>query len=373
MNDAPKLAPATDPIRQSQLRAIAFIAIGVPILLYFGFVATFNHETPLAILALGCAALVSASGLWLLRSPESYLPIRLGILAYMALLLYLLAYSGPDHARGLWFLTLPLVTVMLLPAREGGLWALAGIFMAVIVMLPGNTTPEATPYSSAYFTRFIVISLLITGVLVWSEWLLQHYRKRLKAQHAELAHERDRLEDEVLQRAALEEELRYLATTDPLTGLLNRRAFMAALLGELTRSQRLQGKHTLLMLDIDAFKAINDSYGHPAGDAVLSHLAKLLGQQLRTVDRLGRIGGEEFAILLVDTPAESAIGVVDRLLDTLRNTTVRRTESPEGIRFTASLGCTESRPEDDELSIMARADRALYAAKQAGRDRQAWV
>jgi diguanylate cyclase (GGDEF)-like protein len=106
---------------------------------------------------------------------------------------------------------------------------------------------------------------------------------------------------------------------------------------------------------------------------VLAHLSALLAEQLRSIDKMGRIGGEEFAIMLVDTHAEDAAVVIDRLLAAIRHKPAEHPETHQSISFTASIGCTESHPEDDELTALSRADRALYVAKQAGRDRHAWI
>ena len=356
-----------------RLRAAAFVGVGVPALIYFGIMAAIESEWVLCALAFITSATIVVCFLFLWQRRRGYAAVRPAIACYTALLLYLVAFSGPEHVRTLWLLTLPLVSTLLLPPREGGIWAAGSMLMAAYLMLQGGRFDGSSSYSAAYILRFTIVYGLLSAVLIWSEILLQRYQARLQGQNAALAEERDRLEKEVTARAVLEEELRYLATTDPLTGLLNRRAFMAMLAGELTRSQRLRSRFTVLMLDIDHFKLINDSHGHPAGDAVLVHLAALLTEQLRGIDKLARIGGEEFAIMLVDTPADSAAGVVERLLDAIRHKPADHPASHQPIAFTASIGCTESQPEDDELTALARADRALYIAKQSGRDRHAWV
>ena len=265
-----------------------------------------------------------------------------------------------------------MVSLKLLPPREGGIWVLGAIITATCLMLLAGNGMGGTAYSADYIARYITTTVLITGVLLWSEIILERYQQRIEGQNAALLAERDQLEQEIVRRAGLEEELRYLATTDPLTGLLNRRAFMTTLADELTRSQRLHSRFTLLMLDIDHFKRVNDTYGHPVGDVVLVHLSNLLAEQLRSIDKLARIGGEEFAILLVDTPAEAAATVIERLLATIRSKPASHPESGQPIAITASIGCTESKAEDDEQSPFVRADRALYAAKQGGRDQHCW-
>lgn len=362
----------SEPEIQIRQRAAAFVCIGMPALIYFGIVAAVDREWLLAVLALLTAIVIAICALLLWRKREGYRAIRPAVACYTALVLYLVAYSGPEHARGLWFLSLPLVSLKLLPPREGGIWVLGAIITATCLMLLAGNGMGGTAYSPDYITRYITTTVLITGVLLWSEIILERYQQRIEGQNAALLAERDQLEQEIVRRAGLEEELRYLATTDPLTGLLNRRAFMTTLADELTRSQRLHSRFTLLMLDIDHFKRVNDTYGHPVGDVVLVHLSNLLAEQLRSIDKLARIGGEEFAILLVDTSAEAAATVIERLLATIRSKPASHPESGQPIVITASIGCTESKAEDDEQSPFVRADRALYAAKQGGRDQHCW-
>lgn len=374
MTDTKKTAyRLTEHEMQIRQRAAAFVVIGVPALIYFGTVAALVGEWVLVTLTSGVLVTVAASAWRLWKRKGGYAAIRPAVAGHTLLLFYLVAFSGPEHARGLWFLSLPVVSIMLLPPRESGIWMAGSLTIGTYLMLQADVLPGGTPYSTAYIIRFIFLAALISGVLLWSEIMLQRYRLRLLAQNAALIAERDQLEDEVTRRSALEEELRYLATTDPLTGLLNRRAFMATLAGELTRSQRLRTRFTLLILDIDHFKHINDSYGHPTGDVVLVHLAHVLNEQLRSIDKLARIGGEEFAIMLVDTPADGAGTVIERLLATIRSKPAEHPETHQPISFTASIGCTESLPGDDELAAISRADRALYVAKQGGRDRHSWA
>lgn len=369
-------ASSSPPISEQEIqlrqRAAAFVCIGMPALTYFGIVAALDHDWLLALLALLTATVIVICVLALWRYGQGYRAIRPAVVCYTALVLYLVAYSGPEHARGLWFLSLPLVSLKLLPPREGGIWVLGAIITATCLMMLAGNGPNSTAYSSEYIARYITTTVLITGVLLWSELILERYQQRIEGQNAALLAERDQLEREIVQRTGLEEELRYLATTDPLTGLLNRRAFMTTLADELTRSQRLHSRFTLLMLDIDHFKLVNDTYGHPVGDAVLVHLSGLLAKQLRSIDKLARIGGEEFAILLIDTSADAAATVIERLLATIRSNPASHPENGKPIAITASIGCTESKADDDEQSPFVRADRALYAAKQGGRDQHCW-
>ncbi len=160
-------------------------------------------------------------------------------------------------------------------------------------------------------------------------------------------------------------ELVYLASTDPLTGSANRRSFVEKSEIEIARAQRYDRPLSLLMLDVDRFKAINDTYGHAAGDAVLRAIGDTLRANLRTTDILGRIGGEEFAILLVETTLPSAALLAEKLRLQLAALVIRH--GAHELRFTASFGVAPlGAGLDDALRV---ADELLYEAKRAGRNR----
>ncbi|MES1168299.1 MAG: diguanylate cyclase, partial [Oleiharenicola lentus] len=130
------------------------------------------------------------------------------------------------------------------------------------------------------------------------------------------------------------EQLRLLATRDPLTGLRNRREFERLLTDEWQRCARFQRPFALVVCDIDFFKKVNDTYGHPAGDAVLKHVASLLAGQLRTVDHLARIGGEEFAIIMVETPRKDAVETIQRLLVLLAESPCALPDTAQSVTVT---------------------------------------
>ncbi len=163
------------------------------------------------------------------------------------------------------------------------------------------------------------------------------------------------------------EELRILATEDALTGVLNRRAFGKAMESELERMRRLGGDGCLLMMDIDFFKKINDVHGHGTGDDALRLFASHCREQLREIDLIGRLGGEEFAVFLPGTSSESAMIVADRLREELKGKRVR-TETG-AISMSVSIGLSEVQPGDAFDDLARRADKALYVAKESGRDR----
>ncbi|MGI9189783.1 MAG: GGDEF domain-containing response regulator [Longimicrobiaceae bacterium] len=168
---------------------------------------------------------------------------------------------------------------------------------------------------------------------------------------------------------ASREAMRVQAMRDALTGLPNRRALMEAFHCELHRARRAGEPLALVMADLDHFKQINDTYGHPAGDAVLREAAVRLQHSLRPYDQIGRYGGEEFLMLVPKCSDEDAATVAERIRACLSDKPIPLPE--EGIRVTASLGVAVWHPgEPCDADLLLRiADAALYRAKREGRDR----
>ena len=152
-----------------------------------------------------------------------------------------------------------------------------------------------------------------------------------------------------------------MATTDALTGLNNRRMFDHSLQLELAIVERRETPLSLLVLDVDHFKRINDTHGHEVGDTVLVAIAQVLGGCARVIDIVARVGGEEFAVILPNT--EGALEVAERM----RTAVAQATWLAQ--RATISIGVATLQPAEDASSLYARADAALYAAKAAGRNR----
>ena len=165
-----------------------------------------------------------------------------------------------------------------------------------------------------------------------------------------------------------EATLTRLATTDGLTRLYNRHHFTECLAKALKQCHSTKQPYALLMLDLDHFKDINDTYGHPAGDAVLQKFADTLRDKLREIDIVGRLGGEEFGIILPDTDAEAAVLIADRLREEAENTEV--VVDGHRINITICIGLTTLDEADTDIGqAMSRADDALYCAKEEGRNR----
>lgn len=168
---------------------------------------------------------------------------------------------------------------------------------------------------------------------------------------------------DVSEQKQLEEQLRLSSITDPLTGAYNRRFLQESLLKELYRAERHDNPFSLVMLDIDHFKQVNDRFGHGVGDQVLQHLVKLVQGRIRTSDLLARWGGEEFMLLLPATPVDAAAVLAEELRAALQ------ADQPEGVGMvTASFGVTGWVPGDTVDLMQQRVDRLLYQAKESGRN-----
>jgi diguanylate cyclase len=171
-----------------------------------------------------------------------------------------------------------------------------------------------------------------------------------------------------LQLKAANEQLEQLSQTDGLTLLHNRRHWQSCMEKEFDRYSRYGDAASLVMIDIDNFKRINDEYGHPAGDKVIQHIAYLLKQALRDTDCAGRYGGEEFGVVLSKTTAEEALNFTERLRKRIEASEVAFENRL--IRVTVSLGINDLDSEIDNSSTwLSGADKALYVAKQEGRNK----
>jgi len=239
-----------------------------------------------------------------------------------------------------------------LPARQVRLLALSGFLMLGTVMaVRGVLTPEA--YDPRVELVHFVFAAVVLGGTATLAIRLGRLRQHLASQRAEL-------------KRALELN-RILATRDSLTGLLNRRAMVELLAQEEPRQQRGSGPMTLAMVDIDWFKRINDQHGHHTGDAVLKRFAEMARIELRAGDALARWGGEEFLLMMPGSRREQARAALDRL-------SVRMAEGgfgdlAGGLHVSFSAGVAECDDGEAYTEAIERADRALYRAKQSGRNR----
>ena len=176
--------------------------------------------------------------------------------------------------------------------------------------------------------------------------------------------------NDITGRRHMEAELRRLATTDPLTGAFNRRRFFQKARQEFLRHRRYGHSLAVLLMDMDHFKKINDTHGHPVGDAVLRTFVQTCQSVFRVTDIFGRTGGEEFSAVLPETDAANAARVAERLRERVSNSALEGEDGAPSIRFTVSIGLAGLNENDLTLEAMIRrADQALYTAKRSGRNR----
>jgi diguanylate cyclase (GGDEF)-like protein/PAS domain S-box-containing protein len=225
---------------------------------------------------------------------------------------------------------------------------------------------QVTPYEFRVTCRDGTVKDIVVGGTVFDDRLICSFvdiseRKRFEV---ELVQARNAAEaaNRALQKANA--ELQRLAVTDHLTGIWNRAYFEAAVAAEIARVARYFAPVSLLLLDIDHFKAINDIHGHLVGDRILIELTGLIGHHLREVDVLARWGGEEFVILMPHCGASESLHAAEKL-----RALVADRAFPEVGAVTVSIGVAEFRPRESDNALIKRADDALYAAKAGGRNR----
>jgi diguanylate cyclase (GGDEF)-like protein len=274
------------------------------------------------------------------------------------------------HGRDPHFVLTPAVAVMILScvliriAPESRMLVL-GIWPVVLIFAAGYLGFRSAGLLSLLMTvgylgavwlarvpgARVEVELLVGGVFLATSLYSAVVLSRLRRQRNELA--------------AARAELTRLALTDPLTGLANRRHFDGVLASELSRTARYEGATSLALVDLDHFKAFNDRHGHPAGDAALSEVAALLRERVRGHDTVARLGGEEFAVLMVGAGPEAAYRTAERI----RASVNAREFGPSALRLSISIGVATA-PEHGctPAELVREADRALYRAKAAGRN-----
>ncbi|MGQ4276759.1 GGDEF domain-containing protein [Pseudidiomarina sp. E22-M8] len=281
--------------------------------------------------------------IWLRRGPNAVVVISWLVTGIFALVICVYVVLSQGQAYALyWLATFPPVAYFLL----GGKWGLiasvsfvSGIFFYLLQASTGWTT---APFSIHSLLNILIAT---TALII----ILRHIeRTRAEAFH-------------FLQKHS--QRLEYMAVTDRLTGLFNRTKLDHALSGALGRAQREQRDFSIILLDIDHFKKVNDPYGHQIGDKILIELAQLLRGNVRNTDVAGRWGGEEFLLVLPEQTRQQAVLHAERI----RNT-IAAFEFHDGIHITASFGVASYRAKDDASSIIRRGDKALYEAKAQGRN-----
>lgn len=242
-------------------------------------------------------------------------------------------------------------TLHLRGSNRDGVWADRDLELSIVVL------PD---WYQRLGVRLMAVFLLLTsmaGLVLWRTAYLRHRQRELERQIAE----------RTADLRAANDRLAHMAMTDPLTGCANRRHFMERAAEVMALANRHGTPLCLAVLDLDDFKRVNDTHGHPAGDAVLTLVGHTLKSHLRSTDLVGRVGGEEFALLMTHTDLDGAMLLADRLREAIGSASTAF--DGDWIGITTSIGVTQRHQNEDFDSLYARADAALYVAKQTGRNR----
>lgn len=273
----------------------------------------------------------------------------------------------------------PIVLLFFLPPFSFGMLSLTrrqylNVVASVLFLYAALLNYEYSINPKNFNVRYQIFLFVIYGVLL--AWFaifggfISNLRQQLKIKKDDMKKANEEIKVEIEERKRLEEYLKEIANTDFLTGVMNRRYFFKRANVEILRHQRLNHPMALLMLDIDHFKLVNDTYGHPAGDMVIRSVANILVEELRKEDLICRFGGEEFAILLVETDKKNAIETANRLLMMIKN--AQHIYEEQCFTITVSIGLTKAllaNKEENIQSLIIRSDKALYDAKERGRNR----
>ncbi|UAW97652.1 GGDEF domain-containing protein [Halopseudomonas nanhaiensis] len=312
--------------------------------------------------------LIGALAIFVYRDPIRATQARwITALELIAVLLFMPVYLlRPDIAS--WIVTLTMIMLIALfiylPNRVPAVLGVS-LFMAAATVV---TLDQVRPKSAGEMAAVFLLLLVPIGIGWAAALRTQVLQRKQYAMWRQAQQANEALSREMEERARLQEALVRQATTDPLTGLNNRRQYEALFTTELARAQRKGNALALCIIDLDHFKQVNDTWGHSAGDQVLRSVAQLCRDNFRTIDILGRLGGEEFVVLLPDTDLATATRIAERFIETLSAAPIP--VGGQAIQITATAGVVQRRADEAQLeSLVQRADKALYEGKHAGRNR----
>ncbi|TVP54640.1 MAG: GGDEF domain-containing protein [Halomonadaceae bacterium] len=296
------------------------------------------------ILLLFALVMVVNQGVFLVT--RSWVIQRAGLLTVVIILFaYLISTGGQNNTGPLWFYLFPPLAFFLTSLRVGSLLITLCICFALVVFLFPQLPFVQTRYDGTFQVRFLATIVFETLFC----FILDYSRREARQQ--------------VINLAALYERA---AKTDTLTGLPNRRAIQDQMAREFARYQRNDHHFSVLLLDLDHFKQINDNHGHDAGDALLVQFATLLRQQSRNSDMNARWGGEEFLILLPDTSLSQALALAERLRARVAEQAFMHEGKSLHITLSGGVGCIAQVA--DTQALLRQADLLLYKAKSQGRN-----
>lgn len=322
--------------RRSIMRLI-FSATGST-LVVFALLQLFNNNIAFALFELGASSILIFGAFRIEHSPHLLRWIHGYLIASFSFFIYIIAMPGASESAFVWIFIMPILSYLLLGR-------LAGFLLAVPFMLVGGYF---------YFEQLEALNNARTMI----DLLNPAFCAVLTVMFMHLYETR---------RAEAQDKLVILAETDALTELPNRSKFQSTLQRTINEARRSKTPFALVLMDIDHFKTVNDTLGHDAGDAALRHISSLLSERLRGTDSVGRLGGEEFGLILRDVASPSAFQVIENLRQRIEQSAVRY-DSHE-VKLTASFGIAYWPKDAEKLNDLYQvADRRLYGGKRAGRN-----
>ncbi len=319
--------------------------IGAAFVSLFTLVSFFKGRIELGLFLSGCLLLVSLVHLYVCKTNKVSLAVFIYTLVMSLLILYLVVTGGVSGTGPLWSYPIVVLLIPMLGYLKGAIFSATLIIVITLVLMLLPQDSFLYVYDNEFKLRYL-------GTL-----------SALSLLSCAIEFSRGRAFSYML---FLSNELEYVSRTDPLTGLMNRRGIEDLFKKEVNRFERKGTVFSILLIDVDDFKKINDEHGHTLGDAVLKELAQILLRNLRHMDTVSRWGGEEFLILLPDTGSDQAQLVGEKLCRFVEKT------SPlcDGLdhKTTISIGVASYTSEMEILSLADRADKALYQAKENGKN-----
>ncbi|MDE2402066.1 MAG: GGDEF domain-containing protein [Burkholderiales bacterium] len=316
-------------------------------LTHVAFLALFYAQGVTTLVSVNVASVLSYAGIYLLirrgRITLGWMLILVEVVVHATLAVYLLGWESGFHL----YLILVLPIMIISTLRKVWLKAvvvtsLAAFYVGLDFFLrharPGVALDSNVLMGLHYFNLLAVLSLLVFVAAAYYRFVVQSDR-----------------------------QLREMAVTDPLTRLRNRRSVHEAAELEVARMRRNGRPLSFVLCDLDHFKSINDVHGHGAGDDVLKSVAQVMGAAVREVDHAARWGGEEFLLLLPETPPPAAVLVANRVRQCVEDMRVSAKVGP--LSVTVTIGVSSLHADESIDQAIARADRALYEGKSAGRNR----
>ncbi|PHQ24632.1 GGDEF domain-containing protein [Marinobacter guineae] len=320
--------------------------VAVPLLFFFAWRSSLRDDSVTPPLLLGFAVLLTANSLVYWLSDNKTLQRRGFITLISMLFTYLAVHAVEDGSAIIWLFAYPPIIFYISESRVG-VAACSGGFAAVIFLFsPLGDMLFEPPYNASF--RLTMIAVL--GFEMVTCYILDQSRRRSKLGLLKLA-----------------AEFEYAAKHDALTGLANRREALEQLDAEYQRYLRNARPFSVMLMDIDLFKSVNDNYGHHVGDELIILVAQTLREQCRKVDTLARWGGEEYLVLLPETSPDQALQTANRIRQAIAEASV---STGQGVaRATISVGVATTRGSESIDRLLQRSDEALYQAKTEGRNR----